>query len=343
MKLRSIHNLLRQCHPRLKAAATACLMMLACGPALQAQSQPWYQSDFPPEEFQARWVSVFEKIGGEAVAIVQGVPQTNGFIFPRQHNEFYYLCGIETPQSYLLLDGRSKKVTLFLPPRNPRLEAAEGKVLSAEDAELVKRLVGVGEVLSTDAMRGDWLGTGRNLPRAIYASFSPQEGAEQSRFEMLAADAAIAGDYWDGRLPRQLHFIELLRARYPRAEIRDLTPILDEMRSVKSPREIALIRRASQLAGLAILETMRSTRSGVREYELDAVARYVFLVNGAKLEAYRSITAAGTENIWNMHYYRNNDELRSGDLILLDYAPDYRYYVSDVTRMWPVSGKFAPW
>jgi len=286
---------------------------------------------------------VFEKIGPDAVALVQGMPQTNGFIFPRQHNDFYYLCGIETPQSYLLLDGRAKKVTLFLPPRNPRLEAAEGKVLSAEDAEFVKRLTGVDEVLSTDAMRGDWLGAGRDQPRAIYAQFSPQEGAEQSRFELNAADAAIAADSWDGRLPRQVHFLGLLRARFPRAEIRDLTPIVDEMRSVKSPREIALIRRASQVAGLAIMEAMRSTHPGVREYELDAVARYIFLVNGAKLEAYRSIIAGGTDNIWNMHYYRNNGELRDGDLVLLDYAPDYRYYVSDVTRMWPVNGRFAPW
>ncbi len=230
------------------------LFLLLWSPALYAQSQPWYQTDFPPEEFQARWAKVFEKIGADAVAVLEGAPQTNGFIYPRQHNDFYYLCGIETPQSYLLMDGRSRRVTLFLPPRNARLEAAEGKVLSAEDADLVKRLAGMDEVLSTEAMWGDWLGSGRNQPRAIYAQFSPQEGAEQSRFELAAADAAIASDSWDGRLPRQLHFIALLRARYPRAEIRDLTPILDEMRSVKSSLEIALIRRASELAGVGILE-----------------------------------------------------------------------------------------
>lgn len=326
-----------------KLAAVFFLAFALSAPSLRAQGQPWYQSDFPPEEFRARWARVFEAIGRDAVAIVQGMPLTNGFIYPRQHNDFYYLCGVETPQSYLLLDGRTKQVTLFLPPRNPRLEAAEGKVLSAEDAEFARQLTGVDTVLSTEAMRGDWLGTGRNLPRVIYAPFSPQEGAAQSRYELLASDAAIAADFWDGRLPRQLHFISLLRARYPRAEIRDLTPVLDELRSVKSPREIALIRRASQLAGLGILEAMRSTQPGAREYELDAVARYIFLVNGAKLEAYRSITAAGTANIWNMHYFRNTGELRSGDLVLMDYAPDYHYYVSDVTRMWPVSGKFSPW
>ena len=73
---------------------------------------PWYQSDFPPEEFHARWNRVFEKIGDKAVAVVAGAPQTNGFIFPRQTNEFYYLCGVETPGSYIFLDGRSRRTTV---------------------------------------------------------------------------------------------------------------------------------------------------------------------------------------------------------------------------------------
>ena len=87
---------------------------------------PPYQTDFPPEEFKARWAKVFDRIGEDAVAIVQGAPLTNGFIYPRQTNEFYYLCGVETPGSYVLLDGRDRRVTLYLPPRNRRLERAEG-------------------------------------------------------------------------------------------------------------------------------------------------------------------------------------------------------------------------
>ena len=119
--------------------------------------------------------------------------------------------------------------------------------------------------------------------------------------------------------------------------------MLDELRSVKSPREVALVRRASQLAGLAVLEAMRSTRPGAWEYQLEAAARYVFAANGARLDGYRAITASGTANIWNGHYYRNDSQLRDGDLVLMDYAPDYRYYVSDIGRMWPVSGRYAAW
>ena len=308
-------------------------LALLLAPALFAASNPWYQTDFPPEEFRARWNKLFDKMGNQAIGVLQGAPLTNGFTMPRQSNDFYYLCGVETPHAYLVLDGRTRKVTLYLPPRNARLEAAEGKVLSSEDAELAKRLTGVDQVLSSDGLRLD--------AAAIYTPFTPAEGNSQSRHELEAANASIANDPWDGRIPREARWVELLRTRYPRAKVQDLTPWVDELRSVKSTREIALIRRASQLAGLGCMEAIRSSRPGRFEYELDAAARYVFLVNGARLEGYRSIVAAGNDNIWNMHYYRNTGELRDGDLVLFDYAPEYRYYTSDIGRMWPVNGKYS--
>jgi len=266
----------------------------------------------------------------------------NGFIFPRQTNDFYYMCGIETPGSYILLDGRTHKVTLYLPARDARQESAEGKVLSANDADLVKSLTGADEVLSTEAMREGWLRsfTGE-VPKEIYTPFAPAEGAEQSRYELLDSNAAIAGDYWDGQVSREAQLAALLRARFWRSEVKDLTPIIDEMRSVKSAREVALLRRAAQIAGHGLLEAMHSTKPGIYEYQLEAAARYVYLTNGARLEGYRSIIAAGVDNIWNMHYYRNSRQIAQDDLILMDYAPDYHNYVSDITRMWPANGKFS--
>jgi len=312
-----------------------------------------YQTDFPAEEFKTRHAKVFEQIGANAVAVVQGVAQTEGFTLPRQHNTFYYLSGIETPGAYLLIDGRTKTVTIYLPPRNARLEAAEGRVLSAEDADLVKRIAGVDDVKPVTQMtEGNWpligaaaggRGGGRAAAAAIYAEFSPAENLGQSRGELVAAEVARANDFWDGAPTRQRRFVELLRTRHPRADVRNLNPILDELRSIKSPREIAMIRRASQLAGLGVMEAMRSTEPGVTEYQLDAAAHYVFKVNDARLEGYRSITATGTDNISNMHYFRNTASLKDGDLVLMDYAPDYRYYVSDIGRVFPVNGKYTAW
>ena len=313
----------------------------------------YYQADFPAEEFRARHAQIFEKIGTNAVAVLQGVHQTEGFTLPRQHNSFYYLSGIETPGAYLLLDGRSRTATIYLPPRNARLEAAEGRVLSADDADLVKRVSGVSEVQPLQAMTAagwplvsgaaDGRGGRGAAPTAIYVEYSPAENLGQSRGELVAAETARANDHWDGGVSRQRRFVELMRARQPRADIRNLNPLLDELRGIKSPREIAMLRRASQIAGLGLMEAMRSTEPGVTEYQLDAAAHYVFLVNDARLEGYRSITASGTDNINNMHYFRNTSTLKDGDLVLMDYAPDLRYYTSDIGRVWPVSGRYAPW
>lgn len=291
-----------------------------------------HQSHFPPEEFKVRWEKIFDRIG-EAVAIVQGAPDNGGFIFPRQTNSFYYLCGVENFHAYLILDGRNRQVTLYLPRVRGRDDT---RVLSLNDTTRVKQRTGVDRVMDADVLD-------RINARIIYTPFSPAENQGQSRWELINANRKRASDYWDGAVSRENHFIALLKTRNPRAEIKDLTPILDELRTIKSPREIELIRRASRLAALGIKAAMRSTRPGVCEYQLDAVARYVFLVNGAKLEAYRSITASGVENTSDGHYYFNSSRLREGDLVLMDFAPDYGYYVSDIGRMWPVNGKFQPW
>jgi len=313
-----------------------------CSRSLLAQETPFYQTDFPPDEFKTRWAKLYDEIGPNAVAIVQGMPQVRGFNLPRQTNEFYYLCGIDTPHSYIVLDGKARKTTLYLPERNRRLESAEGRVLSSSDVELVKRLTGVDEVLPTSEMKEDSMPAVKAAER-ILTPFQPAEGYAESRGEIISSNRRIQEDYWDGRPTRENVFRDLLTKRFPSAKIEDLTPILDSMRNIKSPREIAMVRRASQLSGLGLIEAMKSTRPGVYEYQLDAACRYHFIVNGARLDGYRPITASGTNTIINMHYFRNNQQLQDGDLVLMDYAPDYGHYVSDVGRMWPVNGKFAPW
>ncbi len=309
--------------------------------ALVAQDSIQHQTDFPPEEFQERRAKVFDDIGDNAVVLLQGAPNVRGFRVFRQSNEFYYLTGVEVAHAYLLMDGRNRTTRLYLPHRNARRERGEGKKMSVEDAELAVDLTGVDEVHGIEALPHHlWRYLLRPAFPTLFTMLSPAEGAAQSRDELLIGFADAISDPWDEALAREGRFVQLIRARYPQFEIADLTPILDAMRIVKSPREIQLIRRASQLAADGIMEAMRSTEPGLYEYQLDAVARFVFLVNGARGEAYRSITASGT-NAFFGHYNRNDSELVAGDLILMDYAPDYRYYTSDVTRMWPVDGKFT--
>ena len=101
------------------------------------------------------------------------------------------------------------------------------------------------------------------------------------------------------------------------------------------------MRRTGRLSARAVAEAMRSTRPGVSEYQLGAVADYFYPRNGARGEGYRPIIAAGA-NIWHVHYYRCDGALRDGDLVLMDYAPDLCHYTNDIGRMWPVNGMYSP-
>lgn len=310
--------------------------------ALHAQDVSLFTTDFPPEEFAERRNKLYASIGENGLALLQGAGAAEGYTRFRQTNEFYYLSGVEVPHAYLLLDGAQKRTSLYLPHRNVPREASEGKLLSAEDADEVKRLTGVDAVFAIEMLAEHLARMARSgEPRTIYTPFQPSEGIATSRDLALRRVADTVNDPWDGRASREAALINLLRARFPQFEVRDLTPALDKLRLIKSPRELALIRKATRLSGLALMEAMRSTEPGILESELDAMAKFIFYRNGAQADAYYSLIANGT-NAYFPHYNAGKSRLRSGDLLLMDYAPDVGYYMSDVTRMWPVNGKFTP-
>jgi Xaa-Pro aminopeptidase len=308
--------------------------------AARAQDAPLFTSDFPPGEFAQRRGKLMDRIGREAIALIQGAPSPPGYVRFRQSNDFYYLSGVESPHAYLVLDGARRRTALFLPRRDERRERSEGKRLSAEDAELVLKLTGVDEVYATDAL-ADHLARHARAGFHLLTPRSPAEGLATSRDLARRAVADAAADPLDGRPARESHLEQRLRERFPRLEVSDLTPTLDGLRLVKSPREIALIKKATRLACLGILEAMRSTAPGLWEHELDALAKFFFYRHGAQGDAYYSLIASG-ENAWYPHYHAGARQMKDGELLLMDYAPDVGYYMSDVTRMWPVNGRFSP-
>jgi Xaa-Pro aminopeptidase len=308
--------------------------------ASPAEAQHQYQTDFTAADFQKRREAVYDAIGSN-VAVIQGAEDVQGFIDFRQSNTFYYLSGLETPSAYMVLDGRNRMTTLYLPHRNAERERSVGPIISYEDDELVRQITGVKAVEPIEKMGND-LSAYLWWPQvpAIYTPHSPDEKYLQSRDEMLDGFGRRVADPWDGRPSKAGHFIHLLETRYPQFEIRDLSPTLDAMRTIKDEKEVDLIRKASQLAGLGIMEAIRSTEPGVMEYQLEAAATFVFKTNGARGLSYNAIVAGG-QNAWLGHYSANSDPVKDGDLILMDLAPDYHYYTSDVTRMWPANGKYT--
>lgn len=317
------------------------LCVMACPPAF-AQTRHYHQSDFSTTEFAERRSKVFDAIGSQSIALVQGAALAPGVSVFRQSNSFYYLTGVASPHAYLLLNGKSRQSTLYLTHRQPSKENNQGKVLSAEDVDLVKTLTGIDAVKGIEFLATDLAASGVLRPPApaLYTELSPAESGNDSRDELLDKQATAAADPWATSVSREAAFVEKLQSSFPAFQIRDLTPILDGLRLIKSKQEIALIREATRIAGLGIIEAMRSTAPGIYEYQLGAAAKYVFTLHGAMGDAYPAIIGGGS-NAYLGHYFHKTDRLVDGDLVLMDYAPDYKYYASDVTRIWPVGGKFS--
>ena len=317
------------------------IVALICELKLSAQQKHYYQTDFPIAEFDARRAQIFDAIGENAIALIQSAPTVAGFKVFRQSNTFYYLSGLEEGHAYLLLNGKNRTTTLYLPHREAGRERSQGKILSADDADLVQKLTGVNRVQPLEYLGNDLVRTGliNGVTPVLFTPMSPAEIGNDSRDEILNGHARAAADPWDSQSTREARFKRLLNERFPEFEIRDLSPQLDSMRLIKSPKEIEVIRKATEIAVLAIIEAMRSTEPGVYEYQLDAAAKYVFYQHGAQGDGYPAIIGGGT-NAYMGHYFRKTDVLNDGDLVLMDYAPDYHNYTSDVTRIWPVNGTF---
>ncbi len=271
---------------------------------------------FPTEEFATRRERVFEQIGPTACALLQGGGPVRGFEVFRQTNEFFYLCGVETPQAYLLLDGRDRTTALFVPG-------------------------GSAETLGLDAVYGlDMLEEKLTGITTLYTPYAPPEGRVECRDVLQLYARTVAKDPWDGEVSRGARFRARLNAVLPRAELHDLTPILDALRVIKSPREIELMRYTGKLTGLAVKAAIQATAPGLREYQLGAIADQLYRDGGARREGYCAIIASGA-NIWDGHYNQNDCLLTDGDLVLMDYAPDVCNYTNDIGRMWPVNGTFS--
>lgn len=317
--------------------ATA-VAVVASLPAGLAQAGRTFTTNFTPQEFASRRAKIYEAIGPDAVAVMQGLPSVHSSAIFRQSNEFFYVSGVVVPQAMLLMDGRAKRSILYLPKQNVSRAAVEGDLLSSDDPAATARITGVDEVKSPDQLEADL--KSRAGLKAVYVPFAPTEGASESPDGARRRTADAAADPWDGRISREGHLRELVKTRAPGAEIKDLSPILNTLREIKSPAEIAVITRASKIGGEALIEAMRSTVPGLAEYELDALAQFIFVRHGAQGEAYRAIVASGPAAM-NAHHRAGPKVMTAGELVLMDYCPDLGYYRCDITRQWPVDGRFT--
>jgi Xaa-Pro aminopeptidase len=306
------------------------------GATLAAQPPaPYFTDAFPIEEFAARRVRVMEQIG-DGLAIVQGAPEMSAEVAFRQNNQFFYLTGVEVPRALLVIDGRAKRSTLFLGPA--RRERYNGPELGPGPATAT--ITGLESVVEreqfaaalTDLVKGG---------RTIYTPFRAEVRGGGSGGEATGHARATAADPWDGRPSRETVFRQKIQDASPGSEIKDLDPLVDAMRFRKTPREIAMMREVTRITGLGIMEAMREAAPGKFEYELFAAAEWVFRRHNSQGPGYFPLSATGPNTIYS-HYHRGLRKLADGDIVQFDYAPDYKYYTSDISRVFPANGTFSP-
>lgn len=237
---------------------------------------------------------------------------------------FYYLTGFREPEAVLVMIAAARdtpaKHILFCREKNQEREIWDGFRYGPDAAKEIFGFDEVHPIGQLDELLPKLLA---NQP-AVYASF----GQDQS---------------WNQRIIGWLnHVREQSRSGImPPAAIHDYRTVLDEMRLIKGSDELRTMQRAADISTQAHQRAMQTTCPGMREYEIEAELLYTFYRHGAQAPAYSSIVAGGA-NACVLHYVDNNAELKSGDLLLIDAGCELDGYASDITRTFPINGKFTP-
>lgn len=237
-----------------------------------------------------------------------------------QDPDFWYLTGFPEPDAIAVIDPSSKKpFTLYVRPRDPLMETWYGRRQGVEGA---KKNFGADKALPVEKFTGDLakLLDGRDK---LYYRFSVD----------AALDQRILGYLANQRQRR-------LKTAYPPHTIVDPTLITGEMRLHKSAAEVKLMQHAADIAGQAHLLAMREVAPGMNEGQVESLIEACMRDRGASGVSYNSIIGGG-DNATILHYIENNMPLKDGDLILIDAGAEYQGYASDITRTFPVNGKFT--
>ena len=279
---------------------------------------------FNAQEFRARRDKLIQQMG-EGVAIIPTAPEAirnRDSHYPfRFDSYFYYLTGFKEPEAVLfVVAGKSPKTILFCRDKDIEREIWDGFRYGPAAA---MQTFGFDEAYSINQLE----------------ELAPQLLANQAQlFYSLGADTA-----WDSKISAWLNHLRTQARTGVSApdQIVDVRKILDEMRLIKSPFEIDVMHRSANIAAAAHQRAMQFAKPGMMEYEVEAEFLHEFYRRGAQAPAYTSIVAGGA-NACTLHYNANNAQLHDGDLLLIDAGCELDGYASDITRTFPINGKFSP-
>ena len=273
-----------------------------------------YMAELPKEEFGERRTRVFTQMQpNSALLLFSEIEKrrNNDCSYPfRQDSYFWYLTGFNEPNAALLLlkTEQAEKAIIFLRPRDPLLETWNGRRLGVERAP---QQLNVNEAYSIEEFATVLPKILKNLTALYHVPEIHTWG------DKLVTESAVS-------------FSEIL----------DWRPMLSEMRLIKSPNEIRLMQQAGQITALGHIKAMQTTRPNRFEYEIESDILHEFNRHCSRFPSYNSIVAGGN-NACILHYTENDRPLNDGDLVLIDAGCEFAMYAGDITRTFPVNGKFS--
>ena len=285
----------------------------------------------PISVFHERRERLVRDTGGDGVVVLFGYREADlaaSVATFHQNENFYYLTGWNEPGAMMLLVPKARKPgatielekeIIFIPARNFREERWTGPKLAPDDADAGSH-TGFSTVKATASFQSALLEALKAFPK-IYTELTPQPESGEDYF--------------------QAEIVSNLRKMAPLASLADVRPHVERQRAVKSPGEIALLRKAIDASVESHLAAMRTVRPGVWEYEVAARMEYEFQRRGCEWPAYPPIVGSGFFSTV-LHYDANDQQMKDGDVVVMDVAGSYGGYAADITRTLPVNGHFTP-
>lgn len=281
-----------------------------------------YLAKMPQEEFTARRKNIFEQMQDNSALLIftETEKRRNNdseYLF-RPDSYFWYLTGFAEPQSAALLVKRegTQESIIFVRKKDPLMETWNGRRLGVENAPKTLQFNESFDIDNIETVLAKKL---VNLTACYYAQGLQKWG-----------DNILFSTFDKMKAARQKTPLNLI----------DWQPMLSEMRLIKSELEIALIQQACHISSMAHIRAMKQTRPNRYEMEIEGEIQHEFSRFGARFPSYNSIVAGG-ENACILHYNENDQVLKDGDLLLIDAGAEFAYYAGDITRTFPVNGKFS--
>lgn len=335
---------------RLRSVLLAVVLLVPAAVLLSAQLAPYGGAAEYVADLQARRAALMQTVGPGAALVLWSAPprvySTDTDYEYRQESNLLYLTGLDERDVTLVLvpGAGGPREFLFVRARDAFSELWNGPIPSPED---VTRRTGVDHVFpqkSTEALDAFFRGlTGSSAspvtdaagPEAAGRSAAPDAGAFRI---VLLHDPARPSN--EPSVTRQIAWARDVAAGRPDTTIAGAGGVIERQRRVKTTYEQRVMRRAAEISAEAHIEGMRATRPGGWEYEVEAAIEHWFLKNGAMSWAYPSIVGSGP-NATILHYIRSTRQMADGDLLLVDAAANFQGLTADITRTWPVNGRFT--